>query len=202
MIYFVTAIGTDSGKTVVSAILTEAYSADYWKPIQAGLPTDSEQVKALISNGDSKILPERYLLKTPASPHFAAEVDQIQIHLADFNLPEYKAKTLVIEGAGGALVPINETDFVIDIAQQIDCKLIVVCNLYLGSINHTLLTFNELKRRGLTIAGIVFNGPPNHASEAIILKHTAAKKLLHILPTDKLDQEWIKGYARELKSNL
>ncbi|MFQ3215295.1 MAG: dethiobiotin synthetase [Marivirga sp.] len=202
MIYFVTAIGTDSGKTVVSAIVTEAFSADYWKPIQAGLPKDSDHVKALISNGESKILPERYLLKTAASPHFAAEVDQVLIRLADFSLPDYKAETLVVEGAGGALVPINDTDFVIDIAQQIDCKLIVVCNLYLGSINHTLLTFSELRKRGLTIAGIVFNGKSNPASEEIILKHTQAKKLLHMLPADHIDQEWISGYAKDLRNNL
>lgn len=202
MIYFVTAIGTDSGKTIASAILTEALKADYWKPIQAGLPKDSEQVKTLLSNTESTILPERYLLNTPASPHYAAQLDGVKITIDDFIIPDFNASSLVIEGAGGILVPINGNNFVIDIAPHLNCKLIVVCDLYLGSINHTLLTFSELKRRGVDIEGLIFNGAPNPASEEIILKHTQVKQLLHMLPAEHIDQEWIKAYAEELRKNL
>jgi dethiobiotin synthetase len=110
MNYFVTAIGTDSGKTLVSAILTEALHADYWKPVQAGFPKDSEAVEALLSNTTSKILPEQYVLNTPASPHYAAEVDRVSIHAKEMTLPFTKNRHLIIEGAGGALVPLNDKE--------------------------------------------------------------------------------------------
>lgn len=200
--YFVTAIGTDSGKTIISAILTEALEADYWKPIQAGLPKDSDRIKALVSREKCQILEERYLLNTPASPHYAAEVDLVNIQVKDFQIPEATSETIVIEGAGGVLVPINESEFVIDIATSLNCKVIVVCNLYLGSINHSLLTLSELAHRGISIEGIIFNGEPNAASEEIILKHSRAKKLLHVLPAEHIDKGWIKSYAEELKKNL
>src|SRR5688572_22212587 len=110
MNYFVTAIDTDSGKTLVSAILCEALKADYWKPIQAGLPRDADAVKGLVTNTEIKIFPERFLLKTPASPHASAKIDGITISLSDFKMP-VTANDLIIEGAGGCLVPINDHEF-------------------------------------------------------------------------------------------
>ncbi len=202
MNYFITAIGTDSGKTVASAILTEALHADYWKPIQAGLPKDSEAVRALISNSETRILPEKYCLQTPASPHYAAEVDGVILKIADFELPTTNKEHLVIEGAGGILVPLNDTEFIIDLVKHLKSKIILVANLYLGSINHTLLSLEALKKRNLKPLGIIFNGEANSASESIILKHAAAPCILRIAQEAEISQLVIKKYAKILKSNL
>ncbi len=162
MNYFVTAIGTDSGKTLVSAILTEALQADYWKPIQAGFEegTDKQTVRSLISNAQSVIHPETYLLKLPASPHIAAREENIRI---DFNrlLDQFQtfdsSRPLIIEGAGGLLVPLNDSDLVIDLIKKLDAKLILVSRNYLGSINHSLLSAEICRFHELTVAGWVFN---------------------------------------------
>lgn len=199
MNYFITAIHTNSGKTLVSAIITEAIKADYWKPIQAGIEDrDSKTIEGLISNKNSFLHPERYLLKEPASPHKAAALENIEIHLIDFELPKTD-NNLVIEGAGGILVPINNNgDTVIDIAEKFKTEIIIVSNHYLGSINHTLLTVSELKRRGLKIKGIVFNNHPNSSSEEIILKLTGLKCLLKIKQEPVLTKEIVKQYANKL----
>ena len=203
MNYFVTAIGTDSGKTLLSAILAEALGADYWKPVQAGKPADSDTVHGLIKNGDQRIHPEAYFLNTPASPHAAAAIDGITISL-DYiveALPSTR-KDLVIEGAGGILVPLNQQDMVIDIARRIPCKVILVCDLYLGSINHTLLSVSYLKNIGLPVAGIIFNGPANPASEAIILAHSGYPCLLRLPKLDQVTPQRVQEYAAQLRQNL
>jgi dethiobiotin synthetase len=201
MNYFVTAIGTDSGKTLVSAILCEALSADYWKPIQAGLPKDSETVLKLISNHKTKIHPEQYLLETAASPHAAAKTDGIEIDLEKFHLPQ-TSRPLIIEGAGGCLVPINETDFVIDLARKFQTEVVLVANLYLGSINHTLLTAYLLNEKKIGVKGIIFNGMSNPASEQIILHHTRYPCILNIRQERTLSKAVVKKYAMLLKKNL
>ncbi|HEY5826379.1 MAG TPA: dethiobiotin synthase [Cyclobacteriaceae bacterium] len=198
--YFVTAIGTDSGKTLISAILCEALQADYWKPIQAGLPKDSDRVAELISNSKTKIHPERYLLKTPASPHAAARIDGVGIKLQDFILPK-TSNTLIIEGAGGCMVPINEKDFVIDLAESFKSEIILVANLYLGSINHSLLTAFLLQQKKLNIKGIIFNGVSNKESERIILQHTQLKCLLKIDQEPEITKNEVIKYADILKKN-
>lgn len=200
MNYFVTAIGTDSGKTLVSAILCEALEADYWKPIQAGTPRDSDTVKRLISNTKTRILPEAYALRTPASPHAAARKENSEISLRNCH-PVQQSSTLVIEGAGGCLVPINDQDFVINIAENMNAKIILVSNLYLGSINHTLLTAHFLKSKNLSVKGIVFNGPTNEESERIILHHTQYPCLLRIQQETEITPEVVKKYASMLKEN-
>ena len=198
--YFVTAIGTDSGKTFISAILCEALQADYWKPIQAGQPKDSDRVAELVSNSKTKIHPERYLLKTPASPHAAARIDGVEIKLGDFILPETSG-SLIIEGAGGCMVPINEKDFVIDIVERFDSEIILVANLYLGSINHSLLTSFLLQQKKLNVKGIIFNGVPNTESERIILQHTGLKCLLKVEQEAKVTKSEVLKYANILKNN-
>ena len=200
MNYFVTAIGTDSGKTLVSAILCEAFGADYWKPVQAGLPKDSDTVRSLISIEKTIIHPEKFLLKTPASPHAAAKIDQIEIEIVTIQPPRAPGN-LVVEGAGGCLVPLNDRDFVIDIAGNMRCEVILVSNLYLGSINHTLLTVDCLKKRNLSVKGIIFNGLPNEESERIILKHSGFRKLLHIKQEPVIDKNIVLEYAQQLREN-
>lgn len=201
MNYFVTGIDTDSGKTLVSAILCEALEADYWKPVQAGLPKDSDTVKALISNTGTRIHPEAYLLQTPASPHAAAKIDGVDIRLDNFRLPE-TLNTLIIEGAGGCLVPLNDHDFVIDIARRLHSHIILVADLYLGSINHTLLTCEALTSRKLTVKGIIFNGDSNAESERIILHHTGLPRLLNIPREKNITRETVRHYAHQLKSSF
>ena len=199
--YFVTAIGTDSGKTVVSAILTQALQADYWKPVQCGTPTDAETVAKLINNMHCVIHPETYLLQHPMSPHAAAKLEGVEIKLSEIKLPYTESNCLIIEGAGGVLVPLNEKDFVIDIAAQFDAPIILVCNIYLGSINHSLLTINEIKRRGLKVKGIVFNGPENTETENYILAYSGFKCLLKLRPVEIVDSEYVQANAIKLFEN-
>lgn len=196
MRYFVTAIGTDSGKTLVSAILCEALKADYWKPIQSGRPRDTDTVKSLISNDQTKFWPEAYLLNTPASPHASAKIDNVKIELNEIVSPV--TDRLIVEGAGGCLVPINDHDFVIDIAKKLDIEIILVSNLYLGSINHTLLTADYLRRNQFKVKGIVFNGEPNPESERIILRHTRYPLLLSIQQEKTVDKEVVRKYAKQI----
>jgi dethiobiotin synthetase len=199
MNYFVTAIGTDSGKTIVSAIITEALQADYWKPIQSGtLSRDSLKVESLLTNDYSLIHPEQYLLQTPVSPHLAAKIEGINIHLSDLQLP-VTSNQLVIEGAGGVLAPINEEgDFIIDLVPLLKAEIILVINNYLGSINHSILTINEIKRRNLKVKGIIFNGESNPASEAFILKYSQYPCLLHIDQHETFTSDELRLYAVKL----
>lgn len=198
MNYFVAGIDTDSGKTLVSAILCEALGFDYWKPIQAGSPTDSDTLKAWLPN--VVVHPEAYNLKTPASPHAAAKIDKVLIDLEKIILPK-STNGLVIEGAGGCLVPLNESTFVIDLVPKVNAEIILVADLYLGSINHTLLTVHLLQSRKYHVKGIIFNGETNPESERIILKHSGYQCLLRIEKESQITTEIIKQYANLLKKN-
>lgn len=156
---FVTGIGTGVGKTVVSAIITEALQADYWKPVQVGLEeTDNDWVRSHIQNETSVIHDSLYALKLPASPHIAAREEGISIDINKIKdaIPDTN-NTLVIEGAGGLMVPLNEKDFIADLAGALECKVILVSRNYLGSINHSLLTAAVCKQKGLNVLGWIFN---------------------------------------------
>lgn len=199
---FITGIGTDVGKTIASAIITEALEADYWKPIQAGdlSTSDSHKIKAYLSNKKTMVHPNSYALNTAASPHLAAELDNVVIDTDNIIEPATE-NHLVIEGAGGVFVPINDTNTIVDLIQP-DYKVIVVSRHYLGSINHTLLTIEALKNRNITIAGILFNGKENQSSESIILKKTALNCLGRIDDEPYFDQNVIREYADLFRSNL
>ena len=201
MNYFVTGIGTDVGKTVVSAVLVEALSADYWKPVQCGFPRDTETVSKLISNQTSVFHPEHYLLQEPASPHQAAYNEGVQLNLADIKAPDTD-KDLVIEGAGGIMVPINDHEFILDLIEKFADQVVLVCSLYLGSINHSLLSVEVLGTRGIKVAGIVFNGEINHHSQQIIQSYSDLDCLLHLEPNSKIDSQSIIGWAQTLRKNL
>ncbi|TDD99555.1 dethiobiotin synthase [Flavobacterium cellulosilyticum] len=199
---FITGISTDVGKTIASSIIVEALEADYWKPIQAGEleNSDSHKIKKYISNGKTIIHDNSYKLNTPASPHLAAELDGITI---DFNkIKEPKTKNhLVIEGAGGLFVPLNDTECIIDVIQN-DYKVIVVARHYLGSINHTLLTIEALQNRKINIAGIIFSGDENIATESIILKKTGLQTIGRIEEEPYFDQNVIREYADLFREKL
>jgi dethiobiotin synthetase len=199
---FITGISTDVGKTIASAIVTEALEADYWKPIQAGDldNSDSHKIQRYISNPTTVIHHNSYALQTPASPHLAAKLDGITIDLKQIKAPK-TSNHLVIEGAGGLYVPLNETDCVIDLIQN-DYKVIVVSQHYLGSINHTLLTIEALQNRKINIAGIIFSGDENKPTEEIILNKTVVKMIGRIDNEPYFDQNVIKCYADEFRENL
>jgi dethiobiotin synthetase len=199
--YFVSAIGTDSGKTVVSAILMKALNAEYWKPVQSGYPRDTETVQKLTAFPQERFHAERYLLKTPASPHASARIDGVEIKMKDFQLPEGQ-RPLVVEGAGGLMVPINDHDFILDLIRQFSLELILVSNLYLGNINHTLLSVEVLKKYEIPVKGIIFNGPPNAESQSIILKHSGYRELLHVLEEKDMNAGIVDRYADKLKEVL
>ena len=199
---FITGISTDVGKTIASAIITESLQADYWKPIQAGDldHSDSHKIEAYISNKKTVIHPNSFKLNTPASPHLAAQIDGITIDINKINEPITK-NHLVIEGAGGVFVPLNETDCVIDLIKK-DYKTIVVSRHYLGSINHTLLTIEALKNKNITIVGIIFNGEENKSSEEIILKKTGISYIGRIAQEPYFDQNVISEYADLFREKL
>ena len=176
--YFVTGIGTGIGKTIVSAILTEKLKADYWKPVQAGEldNSDTMKVKSLVSNTQSVFHPETYALTEPFSPHKSAAIDGIEIDMQRFVLPKTD-NNLIIEGAGGLMVPLNNQFLVINLIKKISVEVILVSQNYLGSINHSLLSIDALKQYQIPIAGIIFNGDSNSNSEEYILNYTGIKLL-------------------------
>jgi len=199
--YFITGISTEVGKTIASAIVTEALEADYWKPIQSGdlHYSDTDKVKGLISNGTSVFHSNSYALETPMSPHASAEVDGVQISLKEIKEPETE-NHLVIEGAGGLLVPLNDSDTILDLIQP-EYKVIVVSRHYLGSINHTLLTVNLLKEKGFDVS-IIFSGDEHPTTESIIEKMTKVPILGRIDDEPYFDQNVIKEYAERFKEKL
>ncbi|WP_420551778.1 dethiobiotin synthase [Tenacibaculum aiptasiae] len=199
--YFITGISTEVGKTVASAIVTEALEADYWKPVQAGEldNSDAHKVEQLISNSTTTIHTNAYALKTPMSPHAAAEIDNISIELSNITEPK-TSNNLVIEGAGGLLVPLNDTDTILDIIKP-DYKVIVVSRHYLGSINHTLLTINLLKEKGFDVS-LIFSGDEHPTTESIIKKMTGVSVIGRIDEEPYFDQNVIREYADLFKDKL
>ena len=199
---FITGISTDVGKTIASAIIAQALEADYWKPIQAGDldNSDSHKIQSYISNDITIIHENSYKLNTPSSPHLSATIDGITIDLKQIIEPKTK-NHIVIEGAGGLFVPLNNEDCVIDLIKK-DYKVIIVSRHYLGSINHTLLTFEALKSRNINVAGIIFSGDENKATEEIILSKTKTKFIGRIDNEPYFDQNVIQYYADKFRENL
>lgn len=197
--YFITGIGTGIGKTLISAILTEKLKADYWKPIQSGdLDTsDSITLGNLISNTQTVIHPESYRLTQPLSPHLSAKLDGIEIDLNKIHMP-LTDNNLIIEGAGGLMVPLNEKELIIDLIKKLNVEVILVSQNYLGSINHTLLSINLLKQYEIPIKGIIFNGDENLETERYILQYTKTKKLGSVPGLKNID----KGKVETAGQNL
>ncbi|MGH1386514.1 dethiobiotin synthase [Kordia sp.] len=198
---FITGISTEVGKTVASAIIVEALQADYWKPIQAGDldNSDSHKIERYISNTKTKIHPNSYALNTPMSPHASAEIDNITIDLAKIKEP-MTDNHLVIEGAGGILVPLNDENTILDVIKP-EYHVVVVSRHYLGSINHTLLTVNLLKEKGFNVS-IIFSGKEHVTTETIIKKMTNVPVLGRIDEEPYFDQNVIREYAETFKEKL
>ena len=185
--FVITGTDTDIGKSVFAAALTAALGASYWKPVQAGLAngTDSETIARLGGIDPARILPERYRLKIPASPHFSAAQEGIVIGLDDLDIPQVDGM-LIIEGAGGALVPINPELLFADLFAHWALPVIIVASTSLGTINHSLLTIEALRSRGVPIHGIAFIGDENVDSEQTICRIGAVPHLGRLPIIDEL----------------
>ncbi|MCM8570940.1 dethiobiotin synthase [Gramella jeungdoensis] len=200
--YFITGIGTEVGKTIVSAIVTEALKADYWKPVQAGDldNSDTHKLRRLVKNSETVFHDNAYALNTPMSPHAAAEIDGVKIKVKDIKPPETK-RDLVVEGAGGLLVPLNEKETIIDLIAK-DHVVVLVSRHYLGSINHTLLSIEALKSRGIDKIGIIFSGEENPSTEDVIRKIGKVEVIGRIDEEPYFDEMVVSEYAEKFRKKL
>lgn len=201
--FFITGIGTNVGKTVVSAILCEAMQADYWKPIQCGIEDgrDKDTVKKLLSNSKSVCHDETYLLKEPASPNIAAKKENIKITMDSLQLPQTLNK-ICIEGAGGPLVPFNDTYFVADIAKQNGLAVVLVVSSYLGCINHSLLCIDYLLNNNYKLHGLVLNGNFDEDVKNSIINYKRIPVLAEIPFVENADKKFVKDQASKINISL
>ena len=184
---FVTATDTDVGKTVFCAGLVRLLDGIYWKPVQAGLggETDTQVVQRLAALPDERILPEAWRLRTPASPHLAAARDGVTIDPMALHLPRTD-RTVIIEGAGGLMVPLTPTALLIDRVAQWNIATVLCARTSLGTINHTLLSVEALRHRGIPLIGVAFIGEPQPDTEAIIARIGAVRVLGRLEPLEPL----------------
>jgi dethiobiotin synthetase len=198
----VTGTDTGIGKTIASAMLTQALDGFYWKPIQAGLPRDADSVQALTHLPETRILPERFVLSQPLSPHRAAELDGLTLSPDDFPLPPLpENRPLIIEGAGGLMVPINRSLLQIDLFTHWNAPLILCARTALGTINHTLLSVAAIRQRRLKLMGILFIGDAMDDTEATIVEFAGAKRLGRLpfkenLSADALQTVFAEAFSR------
>lgn len=180
---FVTGIGTGVGKTIVSAVLTQQLKADYWKPVQAGdlSCTDRDTVSSLVSNQHSTFHPETYRFQLAASPHQAAQFENVKLKLTDFTLP-ITENHLVIEGAGGLLVPLSDQFRMIELIQHFEAAAILVIRNYLGCINHALLSMEALSCRNIPLQAVIINGEMDDATEDILHSYFPAETVFAKVP--------------------
>ena len=203
--YFLSGIGTGVGKTLAAAVLVEALAADYWKPVQTGSQSDWDRltVENLVSPLPSRQFhPETYALPEPLSPHAAAALAGLEIDTALIQLPETSAN-LVVEGAGGLLVPLNtKGEFILDLPQRWEIPLVLVVSAYLGNINHTLLSVEALKNRGMSIAALWFNGGDNLPHTESFIRDYTGLALWPSLPQcpKQPDRAWVQSQAARLRS--
>jgi len=197
---FITGIGTGIGKTIVSAVLVEKLKADYWKPVQSGDLDNSDTllVKSLVSNPVTKFYPEAYRLTQPFSPHKSAALDGIEIDPEKIIIPQTDNQ-LIIEGAGGLMVPLNERFLMIDLIKKLSAEVVLVSQNYLGSINHTLLSIDALRSRNIPMKGIIFNGDSDEWSESVIRKQAGSSIVFfNIPPLTGIDKDNITACAEKI----
>ena len=198
---FVSSIDTNVGKTVCSSILCAGLGYDYWKPVQCGDLDFSDSMKVKLYSPLTKIHSESFRLKAPMSPHEAAKLEKIDISLNDLKLP--KSKEIIIEGAGGVMVPLNyKGNMIVELASMFEAKVIIVFKNYLGSINHTLLTIDKVKSAGLDILGLLVVGDEVTSSENIIEDTTQTNIIARIPVVDHINQTWVKEQGLNVKNKL
>lgn len=198
-IIFVTGTDTGIGKTVVSALLTAGLEASYWKPIQSGLDeeTDTEFVQRVAEVPQAKIIPEGIRLNEPLSPHASAEIDGVSISLDDFDIPDFKSEHLVIEGAGGLLVPLNDKDMIIDLIEKLEVPVLLVVRSELGTLNHTFLSLEALRNRDIPILGVIMNGPENESNRQAIEKYGKVNVLAELNNLDEINTKTLNRTFQE-----
>ena len=198
---FVSSIDTNVGKTVCSSILCAGLGYDYWKPVQCGDLDFSDSMKVKLYSPSTQIHSERFQLKAPMSPHEAAKLEKIDISLNDLKLP--KSKEIIIEGAGGVMVPLNyKGNMLIELASKFEAKVIIVFKNYLGSINHTLLTIDKVKSVGLDVLGLLVVGDEVASSEKIIEDTTQTKIIARIPIVEHVNQTWVKEQGSLIKNKM
>jgi len=200
---FVTGIGTGVGKTIASAVLVEALQADYWKPVQCGNLDNSDvrTVQSLITNAVSSIHPEAYALKTASSPHYAAKQEGMEIDIEKCTAPLTQGH-LIIEGAGGLMVPLNDRECIVDLISALEVPVILVCRNYLGSINHTLLSIELLRQEGIKLLGLIFSGD-NYLDNEEVIEHFAQVKMLgRIDESTVINKDFVHQQAEYLRLSL
>lgn len=183
--FIITGTDTEIGKTVCSAMLTIGLRATYWKPIQSGVE-DGTDTKTLQKLGVEDHLPEKYILNSPLSPHRSAEIDGVEIDVTSMNIPESE-KTLIIEGAGGLMVPVTREILQIDIFKKWNIPVILCCRTGLGTINHSLLSIEAMRARDMKIHGLIFIGEDNPDNIRTIHEFSGVKVLGHIPWLDHID---------------
>lgn len=197
---FITGIGTEIGKTVCSAILTKYFKADYWKPIQSGDLhfSDSMKIKEWVSE-NVIIHPERYRLKLAASPHQSASEEGVLINSNDFKLPETQ-NNLIVEGAGGLMVPISDEEFIIDLIEKLNLPVALVVRNYLGCINHTLLSLMALEQKNIKLEYLILNGSFPTDTERIICENIQEEtKIIRIPEIENITKENIERITKQLE---
>ena len=195
-------IHTGIGKTIAAAVIAEAIGADYWKPVQAGTEEqDTVLVRELISNGPTRVHKEAVVLSQPMSPHTAAEIDGVVVDYTKFTWPA-SDKTLLVETAGGILSPMSGSTTMADFVSHYKLPAILIAQNYLGSINHTLLSIEVLKSRGINMLGIVMNGVTNSSSETFIEQYSGMPIIARISHFGRLDNAAIAACASEIKKSL
>jgi dethiobiotin synthetase len=198
--YFVSGIGTDVGKTVASAILCRAFEAAYWKPIQAGtvLGSDKDTVRHLC--GDTQVIyDEAYALKEPLSPHTAARIESVHIDVKSIVIPKHEG-TLIVEGAGGLMVPITREFMYSDWIKSQKLPVILVSRHYLGSLNHTMLSLEFIQKNEIPLVGILFIGKDNDHNEALICARYDVRNLGNLPEVSAVTPTFVQVYAEELKN--
>ena len=198
---FVTSIDTNVGKTVCSSILCAGLGYDYWKPVQCGDLDFSDSMKVKSYSPLTKVHAESFQLNAPMSPHEAAKLENMDISINDFKLP--KSEEIIIEGAGGVMVPLNyKGNMIVELASLFKAKVIIVFKNYLGSINHTLLTIDKVKSVGLDILGLLVVGDEVTSSERIIEDATQMNIIARIPIVDRVNQKWVKEQGLKVKNKL
>ncbi|MBF2077490.1 MAG: dethiobiotin synthase [Synechococcales cyanobacterium T60_A2020_003] len=199
--FFITATDTNVGKSVVSALLTLGLNGTYWKPVQSGLDpiSDTDYVRNVTQLDASHFLPERFRLTQPLSPHLAARLDGVEIHLSDFSLPESVPHSpLIVEGAGGLLVPLNSQDLMIDLIKHLGLPVCLVTGTQLGTINHTLLSIRQLQQANIPILGVIMNGPKNLENKKAIAHFGNVSILAELEPLADVNPSTLKASFEQL----
>lgn len=191
---FVTGTDTGVGKTVVSALLTAGLGATYWKPIQSGTleETDTQFVKRVTNLPGKHFREERFTFTQPLSPHASSQIDGHTVKIEKFELPYIRTRHLIVEGAGGLMVPINEKDMIIDLISHFNLPVVLVARSGLGTLNHTLLSIEALKKRNIEIWGVIMNGPLHYNNRLALEKYGDVSVKAEIEHMENIDPESLK----------